>query len=99
MKEGGANNIINFDNEYFTFNQNKTGTYFDANNATHQLTWDFMNSQNTTLTFTVSNPSPTPSQVVIWDNVRYKNGALLYDEYWSMSGTNSHSQGIRIPKQ
>jgi hypothetical protein len=98
-ERGGSNNIINFDNEYLAFNQNKTGIYFDANGATHQLTWDFMNTQNTTLTFTVTNPSPTPSQVVIWDNVRYKNGALLYDEYWSLSGTNSHSQGIRISKQ
>lgn len=95
---GGSSNTENFDNEYITFNSNKTGIYFDANNAMHQMTWDFSNANNTKLTFIVSNPSPLPPQTTIWENLRYKNGALLYDQYWTYNNVNAHAQAVRIPR-
>jgi hypothetical protein len=95
---GGSSNTDNYDNEYITFNSNKTGIYFDFNGGTHQITWDFSNTNNTKLSFVVSNPAPLTAQTVVWENLRYKNGALLFDQYWSYNNVNTHAQVVRVPK-
>jgi hypothetical protein len=97
-QRGGTGNTENYDNEYITFNTNKTGILFDANNATHQITWDFANTALTKLTIVVQNPAPLASQTMVYENLRYKNKALLFDQYWTYNGTNSHVQVIRTPK-
>jgi hypothetical protein len=97
-KRGATGNTENFDIEYITFNANKTGIYFDAVGSTHQMTWDFANAENTKIIFIVQNPAPIPSQTVVYENLRYKNGALLFDEYWSYNNRNTHAQVIRIPR-
>lgn len=94
---GGSSNTENFDAEYITFNAAKTGIYFDASGVTHQMTWDFSSSTNTKLTFVIQN-NGIPSQTVIFDNIRYKNKALYYDQYWTYNNINCHAQGIRIAK-
>ena len=95
---GGSSNTDNYDNEYITFNTNKTGIYFDFNGGIHQITWDFSNTDNTKIIFVVSNPAPLAAQTVAYENLRYKNGALLFDQYWSYNNVNSHAQVVRIPK-
>jgi hypothetical protein len=95
-KRGAAGNTENFDIEYITFNADKTGTYFDAVGTTHAITWDFSNAELTKLTFVVQNPVPIPGQTVVYENLRYKNGALLFDQYWTYNNKNSHAQVIRI---
>jgi hypothetical protein len=97
-KRGGTGNTENFDIEYITFNANKTGIYFDGVGTTHQITWDFANADNTKLTFIVQNPSPIPAQTVVYENLRYKNGSLLFDQYWTYNNINTHAQVIRIPR-
>ncbi|WP_132053765.1 hypothetical protein [Pseudocnuella soli] len=94
-KRGAAGNTQNFDSELIYFNENKTGAYIDANGQSHTMTWDFLNSENTKLTFTISNPPPYPFQTTIYENLRFKNGQLLFDQYWSYEGVNHHAQGVR----
>ncbi len=96
-ERGGTSNTENYDNEYIRFNADGTGTLFDAVGTTHALTWAFESGTTTQLSFVVSNPSPTPSQTVVYDNLRYKNKSLLFDQYWSYEGLNSHTQAVRIP--
>ena len=96
-QRGGTSNTENYDNEYIRFNLDKTGVLYDANSAAHQITWDFSNEEKTKLTFVVSNPAPLPSQTVVYENLRYKNKALLFDQYWTYNNVNSHVQVIRIP--
>lgn len=96
-KRGGTANTESFDADYIKFNADKTGVYVDGHSASHQITWDFSNSSNTKVTFTVSNPAPLNSQTVVYDNLRYKNGALLFDQYWTYNNVNSHAQAIRLP--
>lgn len=96
-QRGGTTNTENYDNEYIRFNADKTGILFDANSATHQITWDFSNEAKTKLTFILANPAPLESQTVIYENLRFKNNALLFDQYWTYSNVNSHAQVIRIP--
>jgi hypothetical protein len=94
---GGSSNTQNMDNDYITFKADKTGTYVDAASGTHAITWDFSNSANTQITFVIQNPS-SASETVVYDNLRYKNGALLFDQYWTYNSVYSHAQVIRIPK-
>lgn len=89
-------NTQSFDNEYITFKSDKTGTYVDNNGGQSNLTWDFANAQNTTLTITVFFPSGTITMT--WDHLCYKNKSIKYEEFFTSKGVNSHSYGVRIPK-
>lgn len=91
-------NTEDYSNEYITFSADKTGVLYDAAGALHQLTWNFNNNTNTKLTYIVQNPAPLASQTVVYENLRYKNNALLFDQYWTYNNINSHAQVIRSPK-
>jgi hypothetical protein len=98
-QRGGSSNTENYDPEYITFNTNKTGMYNDGHDHLFSIIWDFLNSEKTKLTFTIINLAPAPDQTVIYENLRYKNGALWFDQYWTIGGINHHGQVIRTPKQ
>ena len=94
---GGTNTGINYDNEYITFNANKTGSYVDPNGYSSVMTsWDFVGTDSSKITFVIA--FPTVTTTLHWENLRYKNGALYYDEYYSQNGNNAHEQAVRIPK-
>jgi len=94
---GGQYNV-NFDAQLVAFNANMTGTFIDASSGTHTITWNWSNSSNTQITWVASNPSPFPSQTVVWDNLRYRNDSLLFDQYWTFEGINSQSECVAIPQ-
>ncbi len=97
---GGSNNTNSFNNEYYTFNANKTGFEVDDAFITRQIpNWSLSGSQIIKLTMTY-NVTPTITMVITWDNLRFKNNALYYDEYFSnpVVGNDAHSQVIRIAK-
>ena len=96
-QRGGSSNTQNFDPEYITFFTNKTGVYHDGNDNNNTIVWDFLNSEKTKLTFTITNLAPLPDQTVYYENLRFKNGALWFDQYWTVAGVNHHSQVIRTP--
>jgi len=95
-ERGGTNNTENYDNEYIRFNADKTGILYDANGGIHQITWDFSDVSVTKLTFVVSNPAPLLSQVVVYENMRYKNKSLFFDQSWTYNNVNAHAQVIRL---
>lgn len=95
---GGVNNTENYDHEYITFRPDKSGVLFDAAGAMHQITWNFTNSKNTEITMVVQNPFPMASQTVVYENIRYKDRALHFDQYWTYNNINSHAHLVRTPK-
>ena len=94
-QRGAAGNTVNYDADNITFNSNGTGTYVDGAGASHAITWNFTNSTNTQITWVISDPG-TPSETIVYDNIRYKNKQLLFDQYWTYNGLNAHAQAIRI---
>lgn len=96
---GGSSNTDNYDNEYFVFNADHTG--YEVNNS--GVTFNVPNWQldtekaKLTITYTLS---PTTSMIITWDNLRFKNNRVYYDEYYSniVVGNDFHGQGIRIAK-
>jgi hypothetical protein len=95
---GGSSNTESFDNERVTFNANGTGTHTHNNGTVINITWVFANSQNTKIVWTVLNTPATYN--ITWDNIRYKNGNMYFDQYYTdgNTGANSHSNQIRIPQ-
>ena len=88
----------NFDAQLLTFNANMTGAFIDGNSGNHTITWSWSNASNTQITFVASNPPPLPAQTVVWDNLRYRNDSLLFDQYWTFEGINSQSECIAVPQ-
>jgi hypothetical protein len=94
---GGAYNE-DFDAETLAFSSNLTGTFVDGSDASHSFTWSWSNSSNTQLSFVVANPSPLPSQTIVWDNLAYRNDSLIVDQYWSYETTNSQAEAVFVPQ-
>ncbi len=95
---GGSNNTDNYDIEYFVFGDNQTGYEFDNAGITRQLTgWKLNGNQTIQLTY-IYQINASTTMIITWDNLRFKNNALYYDEYYSNTviGTDFHGQGIRI---
>jgi hypothetical protein len=97
---GGSSNTGNYDNDYYVFRPDKTGFSIDAVNGTHNISrWEFANPEKTKLVFTYFNV-PSISSTITWDNIRYKNKSLHYDNYYTDNNTNMdyHGQEIRTPR-
>ncbi|MGC4036373.1 MAG: hypothetical protein QM764_10440, partial [Chitinophagaceae bacterium] len=79
---GGSSNTDSYDNEYFVFNSNHNGYENNNSNVIFNIQNWQLDEVKGKLTFTY-NLSSTLSMVVTWDNLRYKNGSIYYDEYYS----------------
>ena len=83
------------------FYNNGTGFSQDANGYSHLIKeWQFANDEHTKLTFKYYITNSSIYHFVTWDNIRYKNKSLFYDEYYhdNYININVHDQAIRIPK-
>jgi hypothetical protein len=97
---GGSSNTDDYTNEYYVFNSNHTGYEVDNSGFTKNITqWALSNPNNPKLTCTYQ-LDPSTTMVLTWENLRFKNKSLYYDEYYFNSVVNKdfHGQGIRIPK-
>jgi hypothetical protein len=92
---GGTSNTQSFDNEYITFRADGTGLYVDNAGGQYSLTWQFADATFTKITYTIQYSTPLYDT---WENIVYKNGAIMYDEYNTEGGTNNQSTITRIPK-
>jgi len=94
---GAAGNNANYDNEYYTFLSNGTGTYKDSDGTTtYPFTWSFTNSTNTKMGIAMTLPSGVRN--IVWDNVSHGTGGTLkYNEYWSQNGVTAATMNTRIP--
>jgi hypothetical protein len=98
-ERGGSSNTQSFDNTYYTFNADKTGVVVDNGGTPHAVTsWSITNSGKT-MVYTMNNSGSTTSDYT-WDNIKYKDGAIHYDDYFhdNFINVNTHSQEIQIPK-
>ena len=98
---GGTNNTTGFGDrsiETYTFNSDGTGSLLDVFNNLHNITnWQFVNSDNTKLTFLVNDPPSSKTFMMTWDNIRYKSGNIFTDDYYFDNYANKyyHGQAIR----
>jgi len=98
-ERGGTNNTQSFDNAYYTFNADKTGVVVDNSGTAHTVTtWSISNSGKT-MSYTMYNSGSITSDYT-WDNIKYKDGALYYDDYFhdNFINVNTHSQEVQIAK-
>jgi hypothetical protein len=95
---GGTTNTENFDNEYILFKHDNTAIYIDNNSRQYGVTWNFTDATRTKLVLTMHNTPATYN--VTWDNIRYRNNRLYFDNYYRDGNLflNEHSQNIRIPR-
>ena len=97
---GGLSNTDNYDNEYYVFNSDHTGYEVDNASVTHNISqWALSNPDNPKLTATYY-VDATTTMLLTWDNLRFRNNSLYYDEYYSNAvvGNDFHGQAIRIAK-
>lgn len=96
---GGVHNTESFDNEYITFNADKTGSLHDNAGYSHAIiSWDFANAEHTKIVMDIYNDNVIHS-IYTWDNIRFKNNNLYYDDYFfdKYRQVYAHTQEIRIP--
>jgi hypothetical protein len=94
---GGTSNE-NFDTELITFSSNFTGTFVDPTGTSHSFTWAWSNSTNTQITLVITTGIPLlPTETIVWDNVRFKNDSLLFDQYDSLGTVNQQAECVMIP--
>ena len=96
---GGNANTVNFDNEYYVFESNHTG--YEMGHAGGKFTlpvWQ-LDVEKAKLTFTYPAGSGLTMEIT-WDELRYKDGALYYNEWYYNPASNkdNHGQFIRIPQ-
>jgi len=100
---GGTSNTFNYDNDYIEFynDGSQTGFSQDANGYSHLIKeWQFTNPEHTQMTFKWYITSSSIYHSVTWDNIRYKNKSIMFDEYYhdNYVNVNVHNQTVRIPK-
>jgi len=100
---GGTSNNFNFDDDYMEFYNDGSHTGFssDANGGSHVITnWQFTNSEHTQMTFNWFITNSSVYHFVTWDNIRYKNKSIMFDEYYhdNWVDVNVHDQSVRIPR-
>jgi hypothetical protein len=88
----------NFDAQLITFNANMTGAFIDGNSGNHTFTWNWSNSSNTQLTWVATNNPPFPTETFVWDDLRYRNDSLLFNQYSTFEGNNSQVECILVPQ-
>jgi len=97
---GGASNNSNYDNEYVVFNPDHTGYEYDAAGYFHNIpNWGLTTTDKVTLTFTYFN-APGVTSLITWDRIQYKNGNMLFEDYYldNYVNLNYHGYEIRMPK-
>lgn len=100
---GGTSNNFNYDADYMEFynDGSQTGFSMDALGSPHLIKgWQFTNSEHTQMTFQWYVTNSPIYHFVTWDNIRYKNKSLMYDEYYhdNYVDKNVHDQSVRIPR-
>jgi hypothetical protein len=94
----GGSYSENFAAENITFSSNLTGTFVDPTGASHPFTWSWSNATNTQITLIITTGIPLlPTETFVWDNLRYKNDSLLFDQYDSFGTVNQQAECVMIP--
>jgi hypothetical protein len=94
-KRGGSSNTINFDNEYYLFKPDQTGTYVDNTGLQNPFTWSYSNAGKTRI---MLNGELLPATPIYWENIILTDNSLKYNESYTIGNTSANSTVERIPK-
>ena len=77
-KRGGASNTFNGDSDSLKFSLNNTGVFIDYLGSTYTTTWNFTNSEKTTMTLVINKPTPL---TVFLEDIALADSYFSYGQY------------------
>lgn len=83
-KRNGAENTINFDEDFYKFNNDNTGIYY-YNGQEYKFTWKYLDAANTKMEMIIQYPSPL---VVNFENLSVTGSSLKYTRMQKLNGLN-----------
>lgn len=83
-KRGNNNNSINFDNDFYKFNPNNTGTYF-FNGQQYNFSWKYMDKEKTKIEMQILYPTPL---IVNLENITLSATSFRYTRLQKVNGIN-----------
>ncbi len=83
-KRGAAENTINFDNDFYTFNTDNTGIY-SFNAQDYKFNWKYLDGEKTKMEIIILYPSPL---IVTLENITLTASSLKYTRFQKVNGLN-----------
>lgn len=83
-QRGGQENTINFDDDQYMFNADKTGIYF-YNGQQYKFNWKFLDAEKTKMEMTILYPVPL---IVNLENVSISASSFKYTRMQKVNGVN-----------
>lgn len=93
-KRGGDGNSINFDNDFYKFNSDNTGTYF-YNGQEYKFDWNYIDAEKKKIKMVILYPSPL---IVNLENIVVTATTLTYTRLQKVNGINLMAIETRIIK-
>ncbi len=83
-KRNAAENTINFDEDFYTFNNDNTGTY-NYNGQGYKFTWKYLGMENAKIEMIILYPTPL---IVNFENLTVTGTSLKYTRMQKVNGQN-----------
>ena len=83
-KRGAEENTINFDNDFYKFDADNTGTYF-YNGQQYKFNWKFLNTEKTKMEMVLLYPTPL---IVNLENITLTSTSFKYTRLQKVNGVN-----------
>ncbi len=93
-KNGGGENSIELETDYYKFNADNTGTY-SFNGQDYKFTWVYANDAKTKMRMVILYPSPL---IVNLENIQLSNSVFKYTRLQSVNGVNLMATETRTVK-
>ncbi len=83
-KRNGTENTVNFDEDFYKFNTDNTGTYY-YNGQGYKFTWKYLDTENTKMEMIILYPTPL---IVNFENLTVTGSSLKYTRMQKVNGQN-----------
>ncbi len=83
-KRNAAENTINFDEDFYKFNNDNTGTYY-YNGQEYKFTWKYLDTENTKMEMIILYPTPL---IVNFENITVTGSSFKYTRMQKVNGQN-----------
>ncbi|MGB4845533.1 MAG: carboxypeptidase-like regulatory domain-containing protein [Ferruginibacter sp.] len=93
-KNGGEENTVNFDNDFYKFNAGNTGIY-TFKGQDYSFDWNYTDAAKTKMKIVIQYPSPL---IVNLENIQLSNSVLKYTRLQSVNGANLMATETRVVK-
>lgn len=92
-----SDNTISFDNDYYYFAPDGTGTYHQGDGVEYELKWKYAADRKDAIEFILSKFRNNRDRTVYWENLDIHNNSIRYTEYYHHpDGRNVLASGIRL---